>query len=289
METENELPFGLLEDDIGEIVATEQLGPGVYYIAARNLESGLPCEYYVARSDTPALSEQAKAYGRPVPGCPALLLYVLDVAQGGSTIVKYEAQKYRAAHGLPLLDEEDVLTTAVYGMEHYPDYFGGYPAPLHTPRGATTRHKSLAPGIYAIETDRFERLIAVCYPVWSCDLSDYTVAAGEQTEYDAEHGIDNTLGYLFFPESAGCLALFELWKWYDEIMASGMIDRTAMMNAIYLNHLEYAVMHNKREQEGLNDAGAHFWRWLGYDVEPEGSEENLITLTPEAGAKYLKF
>ena len=105
----------------------------------------------------------------------------------------------------------------------------------------------------------------------------------------AEFGIDNTLGYLFFPESAGCLVLFELWKWYDEIMATGMVDRAAMMNAIYVNHPEYAVTYNRREQEGLNDSAAHFWRWLGYDVEPEGKESNLIVLDPETGTAYLTF
>ena len=132
-------------------------------------------------------------------------------------------------------------------------------------------------------------MIAVCYPVWSCDLSDYTIAQAEQLDSDARQGIDSTLGYLYFPASAGCLALFELWKWYEEFMSSGLIDRAAMMNAIYLNHPEYAVQHNRREQEGLNDAGAQFWRWLGFDVEPEGRADNLITLYSGVGVDYLRF
>ena len=106
---------------------------------------------------------------------------------------------------------------------------------------------------------------------------------------DARQGIDSTLGYLYFPASAGCLALFELWKWYEEFMSSGLIDRAAMMNVIYLNHPEYAVQHNRREQEGLNDAGAQFWRWLGFDVEPEGRADNLITLYSGVGVDYLRF
>ena len=67
------------------------------------------------------------------------------------------------------------------------------------------------------------------------------------------------------------------------------IDRAAMMNAIYLNHPEYAVQHNRREQEGLNDAGAQFWRWLGLAVEPEGRADNLITLYSGVGVDYLRF
>ena len=87
----------------------------------------------------------------------------------------------------------------------------------------------------------------------------------------------------------GCVVLFELWRWYNEFMASGLIDREAMMNAIYLNHPQYAVQHNRREQEGLNDVGAQFWRWLGYDVEPEGQVENLIRFNPDKGGNYLLF
>ena len=72
-------------------------------------------------------------------------------------------------------------------------------------------------------------------------------------------------------------------------MSSGLIDRAAMMNVIYLNHPEYAVQHNRREQEGINDAGAQFWRWLGFDVEPEGRADNLITLYSGVGVDYLRF
>ena len=72
-------------------------------------------------------------------------------------------------------------------------------------------------------------------------------------------------------------------------MASGLIGRAAMMNAIWQYHPEYAAIFNRREQEGLNDGAAHFWRWLGYDAEPEGKEENLIRLAPDIGTEYLRF
>ena len=217
------------------------------------------------------------------------MLFSLYEERGGGKVVEYEVQKYLKSHGLALPDGEDALSTAIFGMEFYPEYFGDYPVPTITPRGVTMRHRRLACGVYALESEQFERMIAVCYPVWSVDLSEYTVAQAEQLEYDKERGIDNTLGYLFFSESAGCLVLFELWKWYDEIVATGVVDRAAMMNAIYVNHPEYAVTYNRREQEGLNDSAAHFWRWLGYDVEPEGKESNLIVLDPETGTAYLAF
>lgn len=286
-ETES-IPFDI-EGHIGEVKAAEQLCPGVYYITALDSEIGLPREYYAVNKSEAPLSPQAKAYGQELEGDDRILMFPLDDERGGGKVIEYEVQKYLKSHDLSLPDGEDALSTAFFGMEFYPEYFGDYPVPTITPRGVTMRHKRLACGVYALETERFERMIAVCYPVWSVDLSEYTVAQAEQLEYDKERGIDNTLGYLFFPESVGCLVLFELWKWYDEIMATGMVDRAAMMNAIYVNHPEYAVTYNRREQEGLNDSAAHFWRWLGYDVEPEGKESNLIVLDPETGTAYLTF
>ena len=282
------LPYDI-ECDVGEIKAVEGLCPGVYYVAARDPETGLPHEYYIVDKEISPLSAQAKAYGTPMESDGGLLMFLLEDEKGGSSVVKYEVQKYRSVHELPPLDGDSALLTAVYGMEHYPEYFGDYPVPALTPRGATTRHKRLACGVYAVETERFERMIAICYPAWSCDLSDYTLTQAEQLDSDVRQGIDSTLGYLFFSEKAGCLALFELWRWYDEFVASGLIDRAAMMNAIWNNYPEYAAIFNKQEQDGLNDGAAHFWRWLGYDVEPEGKEENLIRLVPDTGTEYLMF
>lgn len=288
MRDDHSLPF-LLEDDFSEMYHREAYCPGVYYIVGQRLGEEIPAEYYIVHREQAPLSDAAKAYGEAANSDPNLLIYRMDDPASGRTVVTYEVQKYLAGQHLPLLESEDVLSTAIYGMEHHPEYFGDYPVPPMTPRGAVTRHKRLACGVFALETERFERMIAVCYPVWSCDLSDYTVQQAEMLDSDLQQGIDTTHGYLFFPESAGCLALFELWRFYDEIMASGLIDRAAMMNAIYVHHPEHAVRHNKREQEGLNDVGAHFWRWLGFDVEPEGKEERLIVFHTEGGTDYLRF
>lgn len=246
MKESNTIPFDI-EDEVGQIKATEELCPGVYYVAARDFESGLPHEYYIVQKWEAPLTEQAESYGKPMKSSNDLLMFPLDDEKGGGSVVKYEVQRYRASRHLPPLDDEDMFVTAVYGMENYPEYFGDYPIPAQTPRGATMRHKRLANGVYVLETERFEHMIAVCYPVWEGDLSDYTIRQAEMLESDARQGIDSTLGYLFFPESAGCLALFELWKWYEEFMSSGLIDRAAMMNAIYEFYPEYAVEHNRTE------------------------------------------
>lgn len=288
MSEETTIPFDI-ESDVGEIRESENLCPGVYYVSAHDPATGLPHEYYIAQKSKAPLSEQAQIYGTPMESGDDLLMFSLDEEKGGGIVVKYEVERFRAQNGMPLLDDEPVLVTAEFGREHYPEYFGDYPAPPMTPCGATTRYKRLAAGVFVLETDSFERMIAVCHPVWSCDLSDYALALGKVLDAHARKGLDNNLGYLFFSENDGCVVLFELWRWYNEFMASGLIDREAMMNAIYLNHPQYAVQHNRREQEGLNDVGAQFWRWLGYDVEPEGQVENLIRFNPDKGGNYLLF
>jgi len=281
------IPFEI-ESDVGEIRESEKLCPGVYYVSVHDPATGLPHEYYIAQKSKSPLSEQARVYGTPMESGDDLLMFSLEEEKGGEPVVRYEVERYRAQNGLPPLSEEPILVTAEFGREQYPEYFGDYPAPSMTPRGATTRYQRLACGVFALETERFERMIAVCHPVWSCDLSDYTLSKGELLNTaDRERG--SNLGYMFFRECDGCVALFELWRWYDEFMASGLIDRAAMMNAIYVHHPEYAVTHNKREQEGLNDVGAHFWRWLGFDVEPEGEEDQLIVFHAEVGTDYLRF
>ena len=288
MSEETTIPFDI-ESDVGEIGESEMLCPGLYYVSAHDPATGLPHEYYIAQKSKAPLTEQAQLYGTPMESGDNLLMFSLEDETGGGTVVRYEVERYRARNGLPPLGDESVLVTAEFGREHYPEYFGDYSVPPMTPCGATTRYKRLAAGVFVLETESFERMIAVCHPVWSCDLSDYALARGKLLDTDAHEGLDNNLAYLFFSEIDGCVALFELWRWYNEFMASGLIDREAMMNAIYLNHPQYAVQHNRREQEGLNDVGAQFWRWLGCDAEPEGREENLIRFNMGKGVKYLLF
>lgn len=282
------LPFEL-DEDITEITDSEQLCPGVFYVVGPRVEDSVPVEYYAVERATAPLSEAAKSYGRPSETDPDIMLYQLDDPAGGRTVIKYEVQKYLALAHLPMLSDEDPHAIAVYGMEHQPEYFGDYPAPFLTPRGATNRYQCLARGVFVLETETFERMIAVCYPVWATELGEYTISKGEKLDRDKLKDIDKTLGYLFFPESAGCLALFELWESCDELQQSPIVKRAELMNAIYINHPEYALIFNRNEQEGVNDVGAHVWRLFGFDVELEGKEENLIRLQPGIGTDYLVF
>ena len=197
---------------------------------------------------------------------------------------------YRQKNGLPPRDDVPVLDTAVFGMENNPEYFGSYPAPIHTPHGALTRYKSIINGVIALETNEGERMIALCYPIWNAALSDYAVSLAEQTEYDLANNIHKTLGYLFFAETHGCIALFELLGEFPQILSSPLIDAAALGNAVWQNHPDYAAIYNRNEQEGLHDCLAGLLRFLGVeDVEPTASPDRLIKLTLGVGADYLKL
>ena len=149
-----------VERVIGEVLEIEQLCPGVWYLAAdggRHIAN----EYYIADADAPCLSEYAKSLGKAIDGLPRLLFYSLDEIDGGKFVVRYEVQRYLLQHGLPPLDDESLLTTAMYGAEHNPEYFGDFPAPLMTSRGMSTRRCRLMPGVFALETEDCETMLAV--------------------------------------------------------------------------------------------------------------------------------
>ena len=276
-------------DDLGTIIHTEWQCPGVWYVA--NEGNGfIAGEYYIVEHDTLCISDAAKLHGTYLANHPDLLLYDLLDPEGGKGIIQYEIARYRKQHGLPLSDDNPLLATAVYAMETNPEYFGSYPAPIQTPHGILTRYQTIANGIFVLETDECERMIAICYPLWDTTLTEYTIAFGEQTAYDRQHGIDNTLGYLFFPVKHGCLALFELLIDAPEILSSPLIDPAALNNAIWQLHPEYAAIYNRGEVEGKHDAFAALLRFLGVeDVEPTVLPERLIKLTMGVGTDYLKL
>ena len=72
------------------------------------------------------------------------------------------------------------------------------PVPALTPWGYTIRHRALDNGIYWIETDQCEEVLAVAHPAWAADLPKSVLRHGRQLTYDTEHGINHTLGYKFF-------------------------------------------------------------------------------------------
>lgn len=244
----NDLPFDL-SAELGEVVAAELKSPGVYYIATRKAGDIPECpEVYVVTADAPAISEKARTYGQEFPGHPDLRVYDTLQPKSGRYIIDFEIRRYQIKCHLPEIeDEESLYTAALYGAEEHPDYFGAFPVPSFTPRGFTVRHKTILNGVYWLETDRCEEMLAVCYPIWQGDITVPEQNQGEQLEYDQIHGIDNTLGYLFFSKQNSIIPLYELSLLHSEIEESGVVDVAALLNAICKFYPEYATIHNEEE------------------------------------------
>lgn len=115
-----ELPFSFqgVEEKYGSLIDAEELCPGVYYASARLLEryTFLVAQYMVVTASSPAISPEARAYGAPLPD-GALIFEANDYYDKGQHVVRYEAHKYLADHGLPLPEAESLLGDRVFGME----------------------------------------------------------------------------------------------------------------------------------------------------------------------------
>lgn len=268
--TPNDLPFDL-SAELGEVVAAELKSPGVYYIATRKAGDIPECpEVYVVTADAPAISEKARTYGQEFPGHPDLRIYDTLQPKSGRYVIDFEMRRYQIKCHLPEIeDEESLYTAALYGAEEHPDYFGDFLVPSFTPRGFTVRHKTILNGVYWLETDRCEEMLAVCYPIWQGDITVPEQNQGEQLEYDQIHGIDNTLGYLFFSKQNSIIPLYELSLLHSEIEESGVVDVAALLNAICEFYPEYATIHN--EEEAKFEHG------------------RFIKETPGVGTEFIKF
>ena len=271
-----------LTDDFEEIVSAEEYAPGVFYLIARRLETAIATEYYVLREDNPIISEEAKRYGERLEFNDDVLCYTLLNSKDGKQIVEYELQRYRMRNGLAPLENVDTIDLATFAMENHPEYFGAYPAPYSTPRGRMLRYKTLMNGVFVLETERFERLIAVAFPIWDCELSVDAQMIAETLPYEAE-------GYRFYDEKAGSQVLFELMLDHRELATSPYIDAAALMNALWSYNPTFAAAHNYHEVKGDNDVGARILQLLGEDIKPQGKAENLVYIHPEAGTDYLKI
>lgn len=271
-----------VEESYGEVFDSEEQCPGVYYFACREDECELPKEVIVVERDCPQISDAVKAYGECLDD--RLLVYDYNDLYGGKQLVEYEALRYRAQNGLPSLDSDTMLSVAACAADAYPDYFGPIPVPVVTPHGYLTRYLTLANGIYAIETDAGARLIAVAGIIWSLELSEDTIALGEKTG-----DLPEELTYLFFTEPDGCLALFELLHAYPALGWCPKLDWRALMNAIWQYHPDYAISHNLREQQGLNDLLGLALNEAGVGCGLSGSAKNMVALTAEAGVEYVRW
>ena len=294
-----------VEETYGEVFDSEEQCPGVYYLACRpvateladdldgelaeELSGTLPSELVVVERDCPHISDAAKAYGSPLDGYDDLIVYDYNAERGGREVVLYEAYRYLVRNKLPIPDGSTLLSSAAYYADDYPEYFGLIPAPVVTPRGFMTRYLMLANGIFALETDTGARLIAIAGIFWSLELQDTTKALGMKVANLSGDKVPVEVQHLFFTEEDGCLALFELLPARRALAESARLDKLALMNAIWSYHPEYALAHNLREQQGLNDMLGLILNDAGFECEQSGSAKNKIALSDKAGTEYVRW
>ena len=284
---EVQLPVDVSE--LGDVLYCELECPGVYYISVKPPDSHrlLAEEYYIILENS-YISKDARQYGIPLLSGHGLFI---SISQGdaGSKVILYEILRYKYLHGLPLPETDSLLSCAMYGAEFHPTYFGMLPVPQATPWGVTTRNRTLANGIYWLETDQCVETLAVSYPIWKGEFSEAALRYTYQTDFDKQHGIDNTFGYQFFPRKAICVAVFELLGTRSEWVAAKKVDLPALQNAIWNDCPEYAVAYNAGEMCGLHDSLGLLLSALGCEAELSVSEERVISLNPRAGTAFWRW
>ena len=266
-----------LESEIGEVRDTEEECPGVWYVCTGGDGERDGTEFYVVDRNADAIPTEAKAYGAEIPDCPGYLLFPMEREDGVRKIIQYEALRYRMRESASDADRETLRETALDGMEECPEYFGKFPVPVMTPYGHTARYKTLTNGVFWLQTDCAETALAVAYPVWDDIFSDYVMKLAQ--------GDADGFGYLFFPERAICLAVFELGRTYRAMRECPQIDAAALMNAVCREFPDYAVKFNLMEQSG---GDSPLGRALN-GAERPASADRMVRLTPEAGTDFLRF
>lgn len=280
----DDFPYVLIENMLGEINEIEQEIPGVYYLSVSGGEEWSRGEYYAVLEQTPNISQEAKEYGVLMEDDSELLLYPFEKDNSGWRIIQYEVYRYCTANGLPLPEKDALINSVLYGREIHPDYFGTYPVPTLTPWGYTLRYKVLDNGIYWMETSYCRRALAVCSPICQ-GLSDIAMKIAVQTEHNPETEME---GPAFFEEKSYCIPIWELMKTRKR-WQSGMVDKAALMNAIWQNCPEYAAVHNAQVQQGLYDTTGLLLNSVGIETELNPDMEDAISISPQAGIEFLCF
>lgn len=278
-----ELPFNL-ENEIGSVEEAETPMSGVYYLCARKEADDHAIRKYYVVSEASPIYQRVSAYGQPIGN---LRLYAMQEDTSGWRIVDYELCKYMAKAQSAPRTEKVLHELALFAAVYHPEYFGEYPVPLHTPRGYTLRHRKIANGIYWLETSWCEEMLALCYPVWNTELSGMARVIGEATEYDRAHDLGETMGYLFFTAQSSCVPIFELMETRKEWEGT-LVNKPALMNAIWQYLPKYALMKNNQEQIGKKDLVSRVMAELGVELEKEPpSPERMICIYPDAGTDFL--
>lgn len=264
-----------LDSDVwGTVIRAEEEAPGIFYLATQE-EGRLVCReiYAVTEAAVPQIvSSEACSYGHRENG---LYLFEYGVDGSGWELIGFELERYLFKTGRTS-SHDSLYSKALYAAENYPAYFGGVLPPRCTPDGMVLRVKKAAEGLFFVETERCTWLLAVSFPIWECELSEYAQGLGRVCEQDRTTGFEEAQ-YLFFTEEASAPALYELlgYKEYQGLLPY-ISSRAALETKLYQQFLGYTIEHNVMEMlgHGRGDFLDDILRSLGSEP-PNISEEEM--------------
>lgn len=283
------LDWKRLQEQWGEVVQTNQECPGVYHVATQSPGQLAYREFYAVLPEAipDIVSEDALLYGTEVEGGH---LFEYDVAGNGWDIISYEIMRYRTKRGIPLGENQSLYSEAIYAAEKYPDYFGGLVAPRITPWGLTVRVKKAAEGIFFLETEECEWVLALANPIWDVDLSDYVVNLGEHCDEDQRMG-EWEAQYLYFQRDICAPAIYELLDRKEhQGLLSFIPSREVLETQVYRQCPDYAVWHNAMQVsgQGKTDLLTNLLTVLkGVREDDDRSPEELAALRTASCVHYV--
>lgn len=279
MKLEHYLPD--LEEETGPIETVREWAPSVYYIEA-GPEEPFWKEFFVVLDDAP-MASKVRNYGKKMDG---LHLFAQNDDTSGWRIVQYEISKYHASQGKKLPPEELFHDFSLHAMELHPEYFGTFPVPYHTPDGYMLRHRTLANGIYWLETSTYKELLAVCFPIWNAELSTAALALAKVTDQDRTAGIKKSMGYIFFSKEFSCVPVYELMETRKEWDGT-VIHRPALMNALWEYAPKYTRCLNGGKGQALDSRVLQILEAANLDILPQPVASELTCMFPDVGTDFL--
>lgn len=288
-----DLPFAWNEEKYGKLEDAAEEAPGVFFLCTERPGSVLAREYYVVTPQavpfiiSPEVADCGIADNK-------IRIFEYRSPTDPYKLVAHEVMRYRVKHGLPLTETGSSLyASSVYCAEYFPWYFGGTIPPTHTPFGLTIRVKKADEGIFFLETDQCRWVLAVSYPIWDSELSEYTGTLGTVCTDDLSAKVPESR-YLFIPRELCATAIYELMGSRDH---KGLLNfvrsKETVESHLWKYHTPYAVQHNVWEITGHGET--HLFERLLRDLGvplPEPNEEeyaamqlqmvkNCIHYTPE--------
>jgi len=272
-----------LEEEIGTITSAAELCPDVFRVTAN--PGGYFSKEYLVVLDGAPISPRVRNYGKKING---LHLYAMDDDSSGWRVVQYEVSKYCISVRGEHLPEWMFRDLSLHAMELHPEYFGAFPVPFHTPHGYTLRHRTLANGIYWLETSMCKELLAVCHPIWNAELSSAARMLCETPVRLISSIQENATDYIFFTKEVSCIPIYELMAVRKEWDGT-LIRSPALMNAIWDCLPEYALYMNGETDSVFKEEVLALMPEPGVKPLPDPSRDRMICMFPDEGTEFLMW